>query len=75
MQRYDFYEGFNYSVSTFERQLGPLVETALLSGWKRSAVDIAISVQSKRVMFLGQLKEALKLKAPSPNKDQTVIGG
>ena len=32
MQRCDFYEGFNYNAGTFERQLGPLVDTALLSG-------------------------------------------
>jgi hypothetical protein len=70
MQRCDFYEGFNYNVTTFERQLAPLADTALLSGWKRSAVETAISTQSRRVMFLGQLKEALKLKAPPPNKEQ-----
>ena len=69
MQRCDFYEGFSYNIGSFERQLGPLVDTALLSGWKRSAVEIPISTQSKRVMFLGQLKEALKLKAPSSSKD------
>jgi len=75
MQRCDFYEGFNYSVATFERQLGPLADTALLSGWKRAAVEIAISTQSKRAMFLGQLKEVLKLKAPTPNKEQPAVGG
>ena len=77
MQRCDFYEGFNYNVNTFERQLGPLVDTALLSGWKRTAIENPISTQSKRVMFLGQLKEMLRLRAPStnPNKDQTVIDG
>jgi DGQHR domain-containing protein len=67
MQRCDFYEGFGYNVHTFGRQLGPLADTALLSGWKRSAVEIAISTQSKRLMFLGQLKEALRLKAPAPS--------
>jgi len=51
MQRCDFYEGFNYNVTSFERQLGPLVDTALLSGWKRSAVETAISTQSRRVIF------------------------
>ncbi len=73
MQRCDFYEGFNYNVTTFERQLGPLTDTALLGGWKRSAVETAISTQSRRLMFLGQLKEALKLKAPvpSPNKEHS----
>jgi hypothetical protein len=70
MQRCDFYEGFNYTVNTFERQLGPLADTALLSGWKRSAVEDAISTQSRRLMFLGQLKEALKLKAPAQTREQ-----
>jgi hypothetical protein len=31
MQRCDFYEGFSSNVTTFERRLGPLAETALLS--------------------------------------------
>jgi hypothetical protein len=57
----------SYTVSTFERQMGPLAETALLSGWKRSAVEDALSTQSSRAMFLGQLKEALKVKAPVSN--------
>ncbi len=70
MQRCDFNEGFNYNVNTFERQLGPLADTALLSGWKRSAVEIALSNQSRRVMFLGQLKEALRLKAPMPSTNK-----
>jgi len=69
MRRCDFYESFSYNVATMERQLGPLADTALLSSWKRSAVEIAISTQSKRVMFLGQLKEALKLKAPAAGKE------
>jgi DGQHR domain-containing protein len=71
IQRCDFNEGFTYNVSTFERQLVPLADAALLSGWKRSAVEIAISTQSKRAMFLGQLKEVLRLKAPalSPNRE------
>jgi hypothetical protein len=70
MQRCDFYEGFNYNVTTFEKQLGPLADTALLMGWKRSAVETATSTQSRRVMFLGQFKEALKLKAPIPRPNK-----
>jgi hypothetical protein len=64
IQRCDFYEGFNYNLTTFERQLGPLADTALLNGWKRSAIEDAISTQGRRAMFLGQLKEALRLKPP-----------
>jgi len=77
VQRCDFYEGFKYNVNSFGRQLGPLADAALLSGWKRSAAEIAISTQNKRMMFLGQLREALKLKAPwsNPAKDPTVGGG
>lgn len=71
MQRCDFYEAFAYTVTTFSRQLGLLGEAALLSGWKRSAVELPISTQGRRVMFLGQLKEALKVKAPPLPKEQT----
>jgi hypothetical protein len=58
MQRCDFYEGFNYNVTTFERQLGPLVDTALRGGWKRSAIEDAISNQSRRLMFLIRQKNS-----------------
>src|SRR2546428_2857955 len=64
MQRCDFYENFSYTVETFKRQLEPLVALALLGNWGRAAVAEAISVAPKRAMFLGQLKEALRVKPP-----------
>jgi hypothetical protein len=67
MQRCDFYENFSYTVETFTRQLEPLVALALLGNWGKAAVAVAISVAPKRAMFLGQLKEALRVKPPSPN--------
>lgn len=64
MQRCDFFEGFSYNRETLTRQLEPLKDIALLNGWKKSAVEVAISTEDKRKMFLAQLKEALRLKAP-----------
>jgi len=64
MQRCDFFEGFSYNRDTLTRQLEPLRDIALLSGWKKSAVEVPMSVDVKRKMFLAQLKEALRLKAP-----------
>ena len=64
MQRCDFYEGFSYNDETFGRQLRPLVEIALINDWRRSSVDEALSTAPKREMFLGQLREALKVKPP-----------
>ena len=70
MQRCDFYENFSYNIETFKRQLEPLVDIALLSGWKKSAVEVALSTKPKREMFLGQLKEALKVRPPTKNNEQ-----
>ena len=64
MQRCDFYENFSYTVETFKRQLEPLVALALLGNWGKAAVAEAISVAPKRAMFLGQLKEALRVRPP-----------
>jgi hypothetical protein len=64
MQRCDFSEGFTYNAETFKRQLLPLVDFALLAGWKKTAVEDAISTEAKRKMFLGQLKQILKVKSP-----------
>lgn len=65
MQRCDFYESFSYTEETFKRQIEPLAETALLNGWRKSSVDDAVSTKPKREMFLGQLKESLKVKPRS----------
>lgn len=67
MQRCDFYENFSYTVETFKRQLEPVGALALLGNWGKAAVAEAISVQAKRRMFLGQLKEALRVRPPSPS--------
>ncbi|HVA48204.1 MAG TPA: DGQHR domain-containing protein [Pirellulales bacterium] len=64
MQRCDFYESFSYTADTFERQIAPLADAAILGDWKKAAVEDAISTAAKRKNFLGQLKEALRLKAP-----------
>jgi hypothetical protein len=34
--------------------------------WRKAAVEDAISVAAKRKLFLGQLKELLKVKPPTP---------
>jgi DGQHR domain-containing protein len=65
MQRCDFSEGFSYTKETFERQLRPLVESSLLGDWRKGAVEDAISTSAKRKLFLGQLKELLKVKPQS----------
>ena len=65
MSRCDHYEGFSYTCETFTRQLEPLKESALLNHWRKTAVDEALSTKPKRQMFLGQLKEALKVRPPS----------
>lgn len=65
MSRCDFYEGFTYNLTTFKRQLEPLVALALLGNWSKTVVEESISVKPKREMFLGQLKGALKVKPPS----------
>ena len=65
MQRCDFSEGFAYTKETFERQLRPLTESSLLGDWRKAAVEDAISVSAKRKLFLGQLKELLRLKPPT----------
>jgi DGQHR domain-containing protein len=65
MARCDFYENFTYNVQTFKRQLEPLVALALLGNWSKSTVEGSISVKPRRAMFLGQLKEALRVKPPS----------
>jgi DGQHR domain-containing protein len=53
MQRCDFYEKFIYNHDAFRRQLQPLAEIALLSHWKKTQVDEALSTAPKREMFLG----------------------
>lgn len=65
MQRCDFSEGFSYTKETFERQLGPLAESSLLGGWRKAAVEDPISTSAKRKLFLGQLKELLKVRPPA----------
>jgi hypothetical protein len=65
MQRCDFYESFGYNVETFKRQLEPIGGLALLDSWRKSAVEEAISINSKRIMLLGQLKEALRVRPPA----------
>lgn len=65
MQRCDFYESFTYNTTTFSRQLEPLGSLALLGDWAKSAVEDSISVAPRRAMFLGQLKEALRVRPPS----------
>lgn len=65
MSRCDFYENFTYNTQTFKRQLEPLVALALLGNWSKPTVEESISVRPKREMFLGQLKEALKVRPPS----------
>ncbi|MGH7987680.1 MAG: DGQHR domain-containing protein [Candidatus Binataceae bacterium] len=64
MQRCDFLETFTYTSETFKRQLMPLIDFALLAGWKKIAVEDAISTAAKRKMFFGQLKQALKVAPP-----------
>jgi DGQHR domain-containing protein len=66
MQRCDFSEQFSYTDETFERQLKPLVESSLVSGWRRASVEDALSIQAKRKLLLGQLKELMKVKPPAP---------
>ena len=65
MQRCNFYENFSYTVETFNRQLEPLSEIALLNNWRKSSVDEALSTKPKREMFFGQLKAVLKVKPSS----------
>jgi DGQHR domain-containing protein len=65
MQRCDFYEGFSYTYDTFKTQLEPLRDLALLGQWRKAAVDEALSTKPKRQMFLGQIREALRVKPPS----------
>lgn len=65
MQRCDFYEGFSYNSETLKRQLESLAEMALLNQWRRSSVDEALSTQAKRGMFLGQLRENLRVRPRS----------
>jgi DGQHR domain-containing protein len=64
MARCDFHESFTYNVQTFKRQLEPLASLALLGDWSKATVEGSISVKPRRAMFLGQLKEALKVKPP-----------
>lgn len=65
MQRCDFSEQFSYTNETLERQLKPLSESSLLGGWRRAAVEDALSTQAKRKLLLGQLKELMRLKPPT----------
>ena len=73
IQRCDFSEQFKYNTDTFKRQLQPLVDTALLGEWKRSVVENSISTKPRREMFLGQLKQALKVKPPSQTANPTLF--
>ena len=63
MARCDFLDHFTYSTENFRKHLRPLAEAAILGEWKKSAVEDAISTAAKRKVFLGQLKEALKVKS------------
>ncbi len=65
MKRCDFFESFSYTYETFKRQMEPLSAFALLGNWGKTAVAEPISVKPKREMFLGQLKEALRVRPPS----------
>lgn len=62
--RCDFTEGFSYTAETFERQLAPLADAAIVGQWKRTVVDDALSTSGKRKLFMGQLKELLKVRPP-----------
>jgi DGQHR domain-containing protein len=66
LNRCDFSEGFNYTAETFKRQLEPLAESTIVGGWKRSSVDDFLSTTGKRKLFMGQLKELLKVRPPTP---------
>ena len=65
MARCNFHEGFSYTAETFQRQLQTLADSALVDGWKRTAVDDALTTAAKRKMFIGQLKELLRVKPPA----------
>jgi DGQHR domain-containing protein len=65
MQRCDFSEQFTYTSETFQRQLKPLVDSALLGSWRKAAVEEALSLGAKRKLLLGQLKELMKVRPPS----------
>ena len=64
MSRCDFNEGFSYTSETFARQLEPLQALAILGDWGKSSVQEPFGVRPRREMFLGQLKEALRLRPP-----------
>jgi DGQHR domain-containing protein len=66
MTRCDFLEGFTYTAATFKKQLAPLADSALLAGWKKNAIEDALSTAAKRKMFLGELKQILKVKQAQP---------
>jgi DGQHR domain-containing protein len=61
----DFKEAFTYTVDTFARQLQPVVDAAFVGGWKRTVVDSALATAPNRKMFLGQLKQVLRVKPPA----------
>jgi hypothetical protein len=62
--RCNFFEQFNYTYETFQRQLKPLSDSSLLGTWRRAAVEDVISTQAKRKLLFGQLKELLMVKPP-----------
>jgi DGQHR domain-containing protein len=66
MTRCDFYESFSYTTATFKKQLEPLSSLALLGDWAKTSVEEALSVKPKREAFLGELRQALRLKSPTP---------
>ena len=65
MTRCDFHEGFVYNEKTFEAQLEPLKNLTLLGSWSKSSVEESISVKPRREALLGELREALRVTAPS----------
>lgn len=64
LARCNFNEGFTYTEETLSRQLEPLQALAVLGDWSKASVEEPFGVKPKREMFLGQLKEALKVKPP-----------
>ena len=65
MKRCEFHDSFTYNFDTFKRQLAPLEHLVILGGWAKASVEDAIAVENKRKMFLGQLREALRIRPPT----------
>ena len=62
MLRCDFYEAFNYNVETLVRQMSMLADMALLGKWQRKIVEPHIAVSARRLAFLKQIKQNLKVQ-------------